>query len=171
MIKFIPILAAFAGVALGQWAQLPGQAVDVSARGDEVWSVHRNGTIYRLNLHTLTWEKVSSNVSNKQPFNGKPVFVAASPDGYTWMTTDKYNIYRWNNQSQIWDLRNGLLKQISSTSKSLLVGTSHINDMFEYENQRATGWIQLPGKALWVSTGKKQPMLDDRHERKILPLG
>ena len=153
MIKII-ILSVVVGVALGQWTQIPGhQAVDLSGRGNELWSVHRNGTVYRMDMYTLEWVPLSNSVSNKVPMNGKPVMISASPDGYSWMLTDKRSVYRWNNKTQIWDTRVGILDQINAVSKSIVVGVNDLNDMYEYENQRATEWNKLPGKAYWISTG------------------
>jgi len=153
--KVILVLSVIVGVALGgEWTFLPGQAVDISAKKNEVWSVSRNGTVSRMDMYKLEWVAVSNKVSNKAPMNGKPVTVAASPDGYTWMLTDRKSVYRWNNQTQIWDTRVGILVQISATSKSAVVGVNDLSDMWEYENQRAKDWVQLPGKAKWVSTGE-----------------
>lgn len=87
------------------WSQMPGAAVEISAKGNELWVINTHQNIYRWT--GLTWEM--------KP--GAAVRVGASPDGWTWVVNSAHQIYRWNLNNSAWDRMPGALSQISAISK------------------------------------------------------
>lgn len=91
------------------WTQYPGAAVvDISAKGDELWVVNKNGNIYRW--AGTKWEMKPGNV-------GKAVRVGASPDGWTWIVNSADEIFRWNPYDEFWEKMPGALVQVNANSK------------------------------------------------------
>lgn len=84
---------------------MPGAAVEISAKGSELWVINAAQNIYR-------W-----NGSNWKIMPGAAVRAAASPDGWTWVVNSVDHIYRWNVINSVWDRMPGLLVQISAISK------------------------------------------------------
>lgn len=90
-----------------QWTQVPGAAIDISVKGDELWVINVNQKIYRWT--GSSWE-------NKP---GAAVSISASPDGWSWMVNARSQIYRWNVDKNKWDLIPGALVQIRALSKDM----------------------------------------------------
>ncbi len=106
MRSFVIIFSvAIVSCAAQSWTQLPGAAVDISAKGDELWVINVNQQIYRYT--GSAWEL--------KP--GAAVKVGASPDGWTWVVNSADKIYRFNKINNNWDLMPGELIQISAISK------------------------------------------------------
>lgn len=89
------------------WKQLPEAAVEMSAKGKELWVINSSQNIYRWN--GSNWELKA----------GSAVRVGTSPDGWTWIVNKNDNIYRWNVDKNTWDLMPGALVQISVMSKEI----------------------------------------------------
>lgn len=87
------------------WTQLPGAAVEISAKGNELWVINSSQKIYR-------WDG-----QNWQLKPGAATRVGASPDGWTWVVNSKNQIYRWNKNTNNWDGIQGALVQIDAISK------------------------------------------------------
>lgn len=120
------------------WSQLQGSAVDISAKGNELWSINSGQNIYRWN--GKNWDlKV-----------GSAVRVGASPDGWTWVVNKADEVYRWNLNKQNWDKMPGALVQISAISKDRALGVNRNQNIFLWENN---AWTQLPGLAIWAAIG------------------
>jgi len=136
--------------------KFPGIARDISIKGNEFWGIHSNNTIMRFEGNS--WKPVSMAVRGGY-FNSVPVSIAASPDGYTYVTSDKYYVYRYNPRDNIWEwITNtrwlSLLKQISASNKDYVVGVNYLNDIFVCANTCDKGDFRtLPGKALFISVG------------------
>lgn len=90
-----------------QWTQLPGSAVDVSAKGNELWMTSIHQSVFR-------WTG-----SSWQFTIGSAKRVAASPDGWTWLVNNKDAVYRWNVHQNGYELMDIQLVQISAISKDL----------------------------------------------------
>jgi len=129
--------------------KFPGQARDISIKGNEFWAIHTNNAIVRFN--GTAWVPVNMAVKGGY-FNTIPYSIAASPDGYTYATSENAYVYRWDVTTSTWDWQRiaGLLKQISASSKDYMVGVSAVNDIFSYRNGALR---RLPGKARFVSLG------------------
>jgi len=136
--------------------KFPGIARDISIKGNEFWGIHTNNTIMRF--EGKSWRPVSMAVRGGY-FNSVPVNIAASPDGYAYVTSDKSYIYRWNPRDNIWEWITAtpglsLLKQLSASNKEYVVGVNHLNDIFMCVNTCGRGMFnQLPGKALFITIG------------------
>lgn len=89
------------------WKQLPGAAVEISAKGRELWVINSAQKIYR-------WDG-----SNWELKPGAAVRLGTSPDGWTWVVNSNDNIFRWNVDLKNWDLMPGALVQVSAISKDL----------------------------------------------------
>lgn len=87
------------------WTQLPGAAVEISAKGNELWVINKAQQIYR-------WTG-----KNWQLKPGAAVKAGASPDGWTWVVNSADDIFRWNVIKNNWDQIPGKLIQISAISK------------------------------------------------------
>lgn len=141
-----------------QWNQLPGAAVEISAKGKELWVINQSQRIYR-------WKG-----SNWELKPGAAVRVGASPDGWTWVVNSADNIYRWNVLKNNWDQIQGALTQIDAISKdrgncsnrkqekivnrkfpfNVAIGVNRANNIYLWENN---AWKQLPGAAVWAGIG------------------
>lgn len=87
------------------WTQLPGAAVEISAKGNELWVINSSQKIYR-------WDGKAWQLKP-----GAAVRVGASPDGWTWVVNSQNQIYRWNESKNAWDGMPGALVQIDAISK------------------------------------------------------
>lgn len=96
---------AIASCVAQKWTRLPGAAIEISAKGNELWVINSAQQIYR-------W-----NGSNWQLITGAAVRVGASPDGWTWVVTKDDEIFRWNKNKSDWDRMPGALVQIGAISK------------------------------------------------------
>lgn len=89
------------------WSQLPGAAVEISAKCKELWVINSAQKIYRWDADGSKWELIE----------GAAVRVGASPDGWSWVVNSADKIYRWNVNNKKWDLIPGALVQISAMSR------------------------------------------------------
>lgn len=108
MMKKIPIILFALGIAscrAQNWRAMPGLAVDISAKGNELWVINQGQQIFRWT--GCTWEL--------KP--GAAVRVGASPDGWTWVVNSADNIFRWNPTVNNWDQIPGALVQVNAISK------------------------------------------------------
>ncbi|KAJ6635857.1 Tectonin-1, partial [Pseudolycoriella hygida] len=120
------------------WKRLPGAAVEISAKGSEVWVINAAQNIYRWT--GSDWELK----------RGSAVRAGASPDGWTWVVNSADNIYRWNKNSNKWDQMPGALVQIDAISKDRALGVNRVGNIYLWENN---AWKQLPGAATWAGIG------------------
>jgi hypothetical protein len=126
------------------WTQLPGLASDISIKGDEMWIIGSKGNgVYRWNGEGWT----------QKP--GKGVRIAASRDGWAWLTTSDDSIYRFNKNKQVWDLMPGKLRQISAASKDSAFGVAGDMTIWLWKDNQ---WNHQPGAATWAAIGED----DDR---------
>lgn len=87
------------------WNQIPGAAVEISAKGNELWVCNQAQQIFR-------WSG-----SGWQLKPGAATRVAACSDGWTWAVNSGDKVFRWNVVINDWDLMPGLLVQISAVSR------------------------------------------------------
>lgn len=104
-VPLIILACLFASCKAQIWKRLPGIAIDISAKGNEVWVINSAQQIFR-------WEG-----SDWKHIEGFAVQVGASPDGWTWVVTKDDQIFRWNVDNRVWDRMPGALAQISAMSK------------------------------------------------------
>jgi len=101
-------LSALVALAMCRdYYQLPGQFVDISAKGEELWALDRNRNVHRFDFNQGKWNPIPANVSDGVT-SGLPNTIGASQDGWTWITTTPTNkIYRYNVDSKKWEVMGG----------------------------------------------------------------
>jgi len=83
----------FVNVLCQKWTQMPGYAVQISAKGNELWAVTSSRLCIRWNGYR--WESVGMQVAYQ---------VAATADGFAWMISVQFennlnNLYRYTKVS------------------------------------------------------------------------
>jgi hypothetical protein len=131
-------IVAIESLSFESWAQLPGAAVDVSAKGNELWVINSAQQIFRWK--DGAWVHMP----------GAAVKVGASPDGWSWVVNSADDIFRWNVNNNQWDHIPGKLVQVSAISKDRALGVNRAGGIFLWENN---AWKQLPGGASWAAIG------------------
>jgi hypothetical protein len=141
LVKICLVLSAVLPVALSTWWKLDGKALDVSAKGNELWYTSQSQEIFRWCHKTNDWVK--------QP--GSAVRVGASPDGNTWIVNNADEVSRMADNGQ-WERIHGQpMMQVSAISKDKAIGVNRRHAIWLYEK---TGWRQLPGAAMWACIGE-----------------
>jgi len=139
MFRIIFSLGVLIATTIAQdWTLLPGAAVEISAKGNEVWVINSAQQIFR-------WDG-----GNWQLMPGGAVRAGASPDGWSWVVNSADQIWRWNPNSKGWELMPGGLVQISAASKDRALGVNRGQQIWLWENN---GWKNLPGAATWAGIG------------------
>jgi hypothetical protein len=126
------------GLHFEGWTEVPGAAVEISAKGHEVWAINSAQQIYRWN--NGGWTHIP----------GAAVRVGASPDGWSWVVNSVDDIYRFNIGTNSWNQIPGKLVQISAMSKDKALGVNRQGNIYLWENN---AWKQLPGQATWAAIG------------------
>jgi len=143
--------------------KFPGQARDISVKGSEFWAIHTNNSVLRYSNFKKTWQLVPTDVRNGY-IKGDPASIAASPDGWTYMTTDKSYIYRWDYDNSHWDWQDwGKLKQINAIDRKSIIGVNEYREVWSYNHGELRNY---PGKALFAAIGEDNErwMVDLNHK-------
>lgn len=75
-------------VIAGQWANMPGAALDIGAGGDgSVWIVGTDNNVYRLNAQKNGWEQMPGNSVTR---------IDVDSDGNPWAVNAGGDIFRWD---------------------------------------------------------------------------
>lgn len=157
------------------WQEFPGQFVDISAKGNEIWALHRNKSIFRYNPSNVfnCWELIQPPNSTHWSESVDPLAIAASSDGWARMLT-KNAQFRWNVTAKQWEKMTlpKNCKQINAWSRDLAVcvqngqvvlykegwGTKVIFD--PNESTANSGWMDpdvlSANKAKWVAIGENE---------------
>jgi hypothetical protein len=115
----IILLTIFSCAFSQLWNQLPGHAVQISAKGNELWAITPTGQIVRWT--GSKWGNVW--------LPGAATSVAPCADGRAWITSNadddqqasspckgKDCVFRWNSSTNKWDYLAAWAKSISATS-------------------------------------------------------
>jgi len=117
---------------------MPGIAVQISARGNELWVINAAQEIYRWS--GTFWERKAGGAS----------YIGASPDGYSWVCNAGQGIFRWNIATGAWEQIPGGLQKISAVSRDLALGVNSNGDVFVWKNN---AWAHIYTQTKWVSIG------------------
>jgi len=82
------------------WTKLPGQATWISAKGNEIWILDVGSVMSRWS--NGTWQTIPETVKGGT-MDGNPLEIAAAQDGWTWMKTNTFVLYRWNPNDHVWE--------------------------------------------------------------------
>jgi len=78
--------------------RLPGQFIDISAKGEELWGMDRNRGVFRFDFNQGKWNNVPISV-----YGGSPSSIGASPDGHAWVGNLIGNaVYRYDPSTSAW---------------------------------------------------------------------
>jgi len=134
-------MAVFIPTALSNWQNIPGAAIDISAKGNEVWVTSGGHSIYRFDFVKRDWVTIP----------GSAFRVGASPDGWTWVVNINNDVYRFNKDKGGFEQIPGQkLVQISAASKDRALGVNSAGNIWLWENNV---WKQIPGGAMWAGIG------------------
>jgi len=135
-------MAVIIPTALSNWQGIPGAAVDISAKGNEVWVANAGQDVFRFDFVKRDWVKLPGSAVRS---------VGASPDGWGWVVSREDNVYRFNKDKGVFEQILGQpLVQISAASKDRALGVNKAGDIWLWENN---AWKQLPGNAMWAGIG------------------
>jgi hypothetical protein len=139
---FLLFLSSIVASTIAQeWTKLPGAAVEISAKGDQVWVVNNQRQVFRWN--GADWDHIPG-----QPF----IKVAASPDGWAWAINTTNNVFRYNVDTKVWDFLPGILAEISAMSRDRALGIAKDYSIWVFEKDIGT-WKQMPGGATSCGIG------------------
>jgi hypothetical protein len=144
LLKIFLALLPLIAVASAAWKRIPGRAVDISAKGNEVWAVNSQKRIYRFNGKAWT----------RMP--GQATRVAASQDGWTWTLNKPNELYRWNPTARAWAriptcAPKCTLVQINALNRNRLVATGAAHGTWYWNGKT---WRTLPRAHKYVAIGE-----------------
>jgi len=163
LLGFILLAISAALTLAADFYQLPGRFSFISAKGDELWGIDKNRKVHRFDFTNGKWKQIS----NEGITRGQPDTIGASPDGFSYLSTntgpwksgDTTNVFRYNPSLQKWESVCGVLQQVNSVSKDIVVGTSGGAAWGKYTG----GLTDFTGKmiviagakpALWTAVGE-----------------
>jgi hypothetical protein len=88
-----------------QWFKMPNSAgssgfLDISAKGNELWAIDDSNAINRFDFSKGAWTAIPSSYPTSY---GTPKKIAASPDGYAYMSPDtSMYIQQWQPDTKTW---------------------------------------------------------------------
>jgi len=104
------ILSIASGIGIDSWTSIGGsdpslRAVDISAKGDQVWILGSDGALHFWSVDALTpdgdWQWIDE--SNGQRTTPYPIArIGATVDGCVWSVDQKYNIAIYNSSALKW---------------------------------------------------------------------
>jgi len=137
-------MAVIIPTALSNWQGIPpSTAVDISAKGNEVWIANAAQDVFRFDFVKRDWVQLPGSIV---------VHVGASPDGWGWVVNTNNDVFRFNKDkgNTFEQIPGQKLVQISVASKDRALGVNKAGDIWLWENN---AWKQLPGAATWAGIG------------------
>jgi len=148
LLIFMILANAFIMASCQTWTKLPGTATDISAKGDELWSIEVDlQDCARTKIFRWSGSEWSDKTKGAECASG----IAASPDGYAFAVRVKEDltkdVIRFNPSKQTWEaVYNGKAVFVNAASPSNFVVVESKNG----------DWSGLPGNLTQVLDGKSK---------------